>query len=283
MGAPPQVIIHPDADILAAATAARLIISLQEAQAARGTASVVLTGGGIGTATLRAVRDSPIVETVDWAQVDVWWGDERFVPLDSTDRNDGQARAAMLDALPLDPARIFMMGDPGSTADADAAATTYVQLLAGHATAGTPSPARTTAHTKAAHTKAGDTKTGDTTAATPAFDVLLLGIGPDGHVASIFPGSPAVDARTTAVAVRDSPKPPPIRITLTFPAIQAAREVWVLAAGETKADVVARALAGACPTEIPAAGAQGRERTLWLLDRAAAAGIPAVDMPAPGR
>ncbi|WP_322750803.1 MULTISPECIES: 6-phosphogluconolactonase [unclassified Frankia] len=268
MGAPPQVIIHPDADLLAAATAARLIINLQEAQAARGTASVVLTGGGIGTATLRAVRDSPIVAAVDWARVDVWWGDERFVPLDSTDRNDGQARAAMLNALPLDPARIFTMGDPDSTADADAAATTYARLLAGRATAGSPAPARSTA---------------DTTAAAPAFDVLLLGIGPDGHVASIFPGSPVVDARATTAAVRDSPKPPPVRITLTFPAIQAAREVWVLAAGETKADAVTRALAGACPMEIPAVGAQGRERTLWLLDRAAAAGVPALAMPTPGR
>ncbi|SBW22382.1 6-phosphogluconolactonase [Candidatus Protofrankia californiensis] len=109
--------------------------------------------------------------------------------------------------------------------------------------------------------------------AVPSFDVLLLGVGPDGHVASLFPGSPAVHARAATVAVYQSPKPPPTRISLTLPAIQAAREVWLLAAGEAKADAVASAFSGASPTEIPAVGACGRQRTLWLLDRAAAAGL----------
>ncbi|WP_239405038.1 6-phosphogluconolactonase [Frankia sp. Cj3] len=258
MGAAAEVIIHPDASLLAAATAARMIISLADAQAARGTASVVLTGGGIGVATLRAVRGSPAVQTVDWTRVDVWWGDERFVSLGSPDRNDGQARAALLDALPLDPARVFAMSDPDSAADADAAAATYAQLLAEHAPPGAD-------------------------IAAPSFDVLLLGIGPDGHVASIFPDSPAVHATATAVAVPDSPKPPQVRITLTLPAIRAAREVWLLAAGDAKTAAVARALSGAYPPEIPAAGAQGRERTLWLLDRAAAAEVPAPRATAPAR
>jgi 6-phosphogluconolactonase len=256
MDAAPLVVTYPDAALLAAATAARLLTSLLDAQATRGTASLVLTGGGIGTATLRAVRDSPLVTTVDWAQVDVWWGDERFVPRDSPERNDGQARAALLDAVPCDPARIFAMGDPDSAPDADTAAATYARLLAGHAPAAAPAP---------------------------PFDVLLLSTGPDGHVASIFPGAATVHAQASATAVQDSPKPPPVRITLTFPAIRAAREVWILASGAAKADAVARALTGACPTRIPAAGARGSDRTVWLLDRAAAAGLPAAGIPAAHR
>ncbi len=272
MSASPEVIVHRDPDLLAAVTAARLIISILDAQAARGTASLVLTGGGIGVGTLRAVRDSPIVEAVDWGRVDLWWGDERFVPAGSADRNDRQARDALLDALPLDPARVFAMGSADAAAAgasagasasgpepdaetvdtaaaAEAAAAAYAQLLAGHA------------------------PTGTAVAAVPSFDVLLLGVGPDGHVASLFPGSPAVHARTAAVAVHRSPKPPPTRISLTLPAIQAAREVWLLAAGKAKADAVASAFSGASPVDIPAVGARGRERTLWLVDRAAAAGL----------
>ena len=108
----------------------------------------------------------------------------------------------------------------------------------------------------------------------PAFDVLLLGIGPEGHVASLFPSRPALHDDRPVVAVRDSPKPPPTRLTLTLPAIQAAREVWVLAAGSEKADAVRLALSGAEPVQVPAAGARGRQRTLFLLDRAAAASLP---------
>jgi 6-phosphogluconolactonase len=113
-------------------------------------------------------------------------------------------------------------------------------------------------------------------AAVPSFDVLMLGIGPEGHVASLFPHAPAVsETQRSVVAVRGSPKPPPTRLSLTFPAIQAAREVWILASGAEKADAVGWALSGREPAEVPAAGALGRERTLFLLDAAAAARVPA--------
>ncbi len=111
-------------------------------------------------------------------------------------------------------------------------------------------------------------------AAVPAFDVLMLGIGPEGHVASIFPDSPAAHARGSVVAVRNSPKPPPTRVSLTFSALQAAREVWVLASGAEKAEAAAQALSGVSPVTLPAAGARGTERTLFLLDEAAAAKLP---------
>jgi len=108
----------------------------------------------------------------------------------------------------------------------------------------------------------------------PAFDVLMLGIGPEGHVASLFPEMPAVYDNRPVVAVRGSPKPPPIRISLTFPSIRAAREVWILASGEEKAGAVALALSDAGPVQLPAAGARGKRRTLFLLDAAAAAKLP---------
>jgi 6-phosphogluconolactonase len=105
----------------------------------------------------------------------------------------------------------------------------------------------------------------------PHFDVLLLGVGEDGHVASVFPENPVVYETRPVSAVRGSPKPPPNRITLTLPTINAAEEVWLIASGAGKAAAVAMALTGAGPVQLPAAGVHGVDRTLWLLDRAAAA------------
>jgi 6-phosphogluconolactonase len=105
----------------------------------------------------------------------------------------------------------------------------------------------------------------------PTFDVLMLGTGPEGHVASLFPDSTGVaETRRTVVPVTDSPKPPAERLSFTLPALQAAREVWVVTAGAEKADAVAGALAGTPAAQLPASGARGRLATLWLVDRSAA-------------
>jgi 6-phosphogluconolactonase len=108
----------------------------------------------------------------------------------------------------------------------------------------------------------------------PRFDVLLLGMGPEGHTASIFPDSPAARDERTVFAVHDCPKPPPTRISLGFTALNTAEEIWLIAAGEGKAPAVARALSGADPVELPAAGVHGQRATRWLLDAAAAGGLP---------
>jgi 6-phosphogluconolactonase len=101
--------------------------------------------------------------------------------------------------------------------------------------------------------------------------VCLLGVGEEGHTASIFPHSPAVaETARAVVAVRDCPKPPPTRVSLTLPTIRRAERVWLITAGAAKAEPVAAALAGADEADIPAAGARGRQETLWLLDKAAA-------------
>lgn len=250
---PLSLVVHADADVLAAAAAARLVTRLVDVQSARGRAHVALTGGGVGTKVLQAVAGSQARDAVDWRAVDLWWGDERFLPSGDPERNETQARGALLDALPLDPARVHPMpaSDGPDGADVDAAARRYAEELR--------RASRPEDH-----------------ADVPAFDVVLLGVGPDGHCASLFPGQPACyEGDRTVVGVRGAPKPPPVRISLTFPALRAAEEVWFLVAGADKAAAVALALSGAGPVQVPAAGAQGRRRTLWLLDRVAAAQVPA--------
>lgn len=247
----PQVIVHASAPLLARSVAARLVTGLVDAQAARGHASVVLTGGGVGIDVLRQLRDNPARDAVDWRHVDIWWGDERFVPAADPERNERQAREALLDAVPVDSKRVhaFPASDGVAGGDPDAAAEWYAAELAAAAQPEDHGPV-------------------------PRFDILLLGLGAEGHTASIFPGSPAAYEQRPVVAVRNCPKPPPTRLTLTFPALGAANQVWMVAAGQDKATAVALALGGAGWVQVPAAGAQGRARTLWLLDRAAASKLP---------
>lgn len=251
MSTPGTVVVHRDAGMLARAVAARLVTHLVDAQAARGTASVVLTGGGIGIATLRELQAAPARDAVDWPRLDVWWGDERFLSTGNPARNDTQARAALLSAVAVDETRVHPIAGPDGPDgdDPERAAERYAAELA-----------------RAAHP--------EDHGPVPRFDVLLLGIGPEGHTASIFPESPAVHDERPVVAVRGCPKPPPTRITLTLPAINAAQEVWLVAAGEEKATAVHLALSGAGPVQIPAAGVAGRAQTRWLLDTSAASRLP---------
>jgi 6-phosphogluconolactonase len=247
----PEVLVHKDASLLAKAVAARLVTRLVDSVAARGTASVVLTGGGIGTAVLTELAAAPARDAVDWRHLDIWWGDERFLPAGHPERNETSARAALLDHIDTDPARVRPMpGQDGPDGDdPEAAAARYASWLAAATTPEDHGPV-------------------------PSFDVLMLGIGPEGHVASLFPGMPALYDERPVVAVRGSPKPPPIRLSFTLPSIQAAREVWILASGAEKADAIAMALSDAGPVQVPAAGARGRLRTLFLIDSDAAAKVP---------
>jgi len=247
------VLVHRDPPTLAAAIAARLVTRLVDVQAATGSASIVLTGGTIGIGTLAALAEMPARDAIDWRKLDIWWGDERFLPAGHADRNETQARVALLDKVGVDPERVHPMpaSDGPDGDDPEVAAERYAAEL------------------KAA------TRPEDH-GITPAFDVLLLGVGPDGHIASLFPEKPALyEENRSVVGVRGAPKPPPTRISLTLPTIRNAKEVWFVVAGEDKASAVRMALSGAGPVQIPAAGAAGRSRTLWLLDRAAASHVPA--------
>jgi 6-phosphogluconolactonase len=244
-----RVVVHPDAATLAEAAAARLLTRLLDVQSLHSPVHVGLTGGTVGIALLRAVARSPIRDVVDWSGVHLWWGDERFLPTGDPDRNETQAREALLDVLG-EAGNVHPMPGPGAGIDSpEQSAAAYAAELAAFAADG---------------------------ARSPELDVLLLGMGPDGHVASLFPGHAALTVTGTSTAgVHGSPKPPPERVSLTFETINAAHQVWFVVAGADKAAPVTAALTGAPVVETPASGAYGRERTLWLVDAAAAAQIPA--------
>ncbi len=243
MSAPPVVVIHPNKQSLADAAAARLVTALVDAQSRQPEAQVTLTGGSMGSAIIAALGQVPGRSAVDWSRVRVWWGDERYLPSGDPDRNDTQNDSAGLDALGLDPGKVHRVDGPDTSATAEASAEAYSETLREHGQG--------------------------------SFDVVLLGVGPDGHVASLFPHHPAqrvTDA--VAVAVHHSPKPPPDRVSLTFECLDRSREVWFLVSGDDKAEAVAAALAaGADRWNVPAAGPQGREATRWLIDEDAASAL----------
>ena len=219
--------------------AERLMARLVELQGATdGSVHLCLTGGRIANRIYDAFADLVEGSDLDPTRIELWWGDERFVPTEDSDRNAGHTLAILARTLPLTSARTHSMAAADGIADADASALTYAKEL------------------------------GDTT-----FDICLLGLGEDGHVASIFPGHPSFAETThTVIGVNDSPKPPASRISLTVPTLSRSREVWFLVAGAEKADAGGRAYRG--DPELPGGVVRGRERTLWLVDRAAGAGIP---------
>lgn len=223
--------VRPDAAELAVAIARRMESTLAAIQAAGRTPRVLLTGGTIAVAAYRELA----ADAVDWANVEFWFGDERFVGIDLPARNDGQARDAFLDRVGA--TLVHSLADNDCSLSAADAARAYARTL----------PAE-------------------------PFDLTLLGVGPDGHIASLFPGFPQLhetDALTAAVF--DSPKPPPVRVTLTYRALANSETVMFIVAGADKADAVARALApDGTIDETPARGITGLKATVWLLDKAAA-------------
>ncbi|MFJ6417241.1 6-phosphogluconolactonase [Paeniglutamicibacter sp. NPDC091659] len=250
MNAKRHIVVHPDLPATAAAVAARLITAILDAQGTRGEATVVLTGGTLGIASLKAVADSPALAAVDWSRVNFYWGDERFVEAGSPDRNAVQAEVllSVLDGHGLDRGRVHAMGSTDEFATPEGAAAAYAEVLAAEAT-------------------------NEGAAGLPVFDVLMLGMGPDSHVASLFPDhAGAATSGASVIGVHDSPKPPPLRVSLTFETINTARAVWLVVAGGDKAPAAAVALGGEATRErVPASGVQGTQGTWWLMDQAAAA------------
>ncbi len=242
-----RVIVHANPEALAQAVAARFITTLNELLAQRDSVHVVLTGGSVGIGVLQAVAQHDDRDSIDWSRVHAWWGDERWVPRDHADRNAVQAHDALLNhvAIPSAQVHAFPASDDG-VALADAAAQYHHELL-----------------------NAGGGRM-------PTFAVTLLGVGPDGHIASLFPereGPRVTDS--TVLAVEDSPKPPPQRLTLSLPLLNSSEHVWLVLAGADKASALGLALAGASTADVPVAGVQGVERTIFFVDEAASSEVPA--------
>lgn len=233
-----EVVVCADGDGVARTVARKLLVRLEHLQVdPERVVQLCLTGGRIANRVYRELTDGQATSRVDWRRVEFWWGDERYVPTDDPDRNAGQTLSILASRIPLDPAKVHPMPASDGSADLAQAAVEYASEL------------------------------GDT-----VFDICLLGVGPDGHVASLFPGHPTFDKHTArVVGVEDSPKPPPERITVTLPVINASTEVWLIVSGAEKADAVARALAG--DPSLPATLAKGAERTVWCIDEEAASAL----------
>lgn len=218
-------------ELLARAVARRLATRVTEAVSAGRTPTVVLTGG-----TIAGKIYGELAHDADWRAAEYWWGDERFVPEGHEDRNDRQAREGFLDRFEVPAEHVHAMPAHGCDRSMAEAADAYAETLPDD-----------------------------------PFDVVLLGVGPDAHIASLFPGHPQVtETERRAVEVFDSPKPPPQRISLTYPALNHTRATWFVVSGEDKAEAVAKAIGGAPVEQAPAAGARGLEETVWFLDRGAA-------------
>ncbi len=242
-----RIEVFDDADALARAVAGELLSRLGRAQADEGVPQIALTGGSVAERVHAALGAAGPGADVDWTRVVVWWGDERFVDRDSDDRNARDARRSFLDPVGVPDHHVHEAPATDTAGSAAEAASAYSQTLREHGSG--------------------------------AFEVLMLGIGPDGHCASLFPGHPALDVDDqVAVAVTDSPKPPPERVSLTFGALNRSRAIWFVASGEEKAEAVARALADEGDLhDTPARGVTGLPdvdgsptEVVWFLDRPAA-------------
>ncbi len=234
----PEVFTFSSPVRLARAAAETLVETLRAALAERSRATLVLTGGATPQPLYRLLA-ADYRHALDWQRVDVFWGDERHVPHDAEDSNCRMARETLLGDLPVPEPNVHPV-PTGSTPEADAAA--YEATLRAHFREDVPD-----------------------------FDLLLLGMGADGHVASLFPESEALGETERWVVATEAPPRHPVRdrVSLTFPALSAARTVLFLVAGEQKAEAVAAALRD--PEHAPPAERVGaRERLLWFLDDAAA-------------
>ncbi|HIW90071.1 MAG TPA: 6-phosphogluconolactonase [Candidatus Corynebacterium avicola] len=249
-----------DQDTLAEGVARDIVEAVAEAQKRGGVtddgfARIVLTGGGAGGAVLRSLAaldhaarqtaESFPVTAVDWSKVHVFFGDERFVPVGTTGataRNDGLADTELLEHVGIPAGHVHRVGVPSDAEGApdgpelDAAASDYAAVLAEFAPDG--------------------------------FDLHLLGMGPEGHINSLFPHTPELSpaAGTTVVAVRECPKPPAERVSLTLEAVNSARRVWLLVCGAGKKEAAGHVVSGEDPAQWPAAGVQGSVETVLHVD-----------------
>lgn len=231
-------IIAPDADAAARETAERTAASLASAARERGRAALALAGGSTPRAAYRLLAAEPLRSRVPWGSVEFFFGDERGVPPSHADANYRMAREELLEPLAIPAARVRRM--EAEREDREAAAAEYEQAV------------------RASLAPRGGE---------PAFDLVLLGMGPDGHTASLFPGSPALDERHRLVVAVRRPEGR-FGLTVTLPAIEAAREVILCATGAPKAEMLRRVRSG--DRSLPAARVRPRGRLLWIVDRALA-------------
>ncbi len=235
-----MITVFPDAEAMSRAAADLFVQTIAAAVARRGRATVALAGGSTPRRTYELLAAAPRRDQVPWGELEVFWGDERCVPPDDQRSNALMAGRALLEHVPLSPGHVHPIP---CRADPVAAADDYEALLR-----------RLLGHD-------------------PALDLILLGLGGNGHTASLFPGSPALDEKDAWVAPVPAPVPGPDRVTLTFPVLRAARRRAFLVAGHDKADALKEVLEGS-PDRLPAQRAVAGD-TRFLVDAAAAGRLSA--------
>jgi len=247
MDAPSEVRIADDPASLSEIAAREVVNVARAAVAARGRFTVALAGGSTPRATYRRLAQPPLASQMPWDRTLVFFGDERGVPPNHEDSNYGMAYTALLAHVPIPSEHVFRIHGEG--ADPDAVAADYARVLA-----------------EALGVRRGEI---------PRLDLVLLGLGVDGHTASLFPGSPVLkETFRTVAAVHAAAASVPQRFTLTYPVLNAAACVIYIASGAEKAKVVKAALADRV-LGLPAAMVLPSDgRLLWMLDRAAAASLP---------
>lgn len=242
------VTVFDDRPALIAGIAERFTTVVTELLSTQDVVHIVLTGGSVGIDSLAAIGDPACSESIDWNRVHLWWGDERWLPAGDSERNDAQADAVFLSKIDCPSENIHRFPAANEGLSLDAASRAYAAELEAHAS--------------------DDSRY-------PSFDLIFLGVGGDGHIASLFPGHDGIKEReATVIPVRHSPKPPPERLSLTLPVINSAHRVWLCMSGTDKASALGLALAGANIAEVPVAGASGRDKTVFFVDQAAAAEVP---------
>jgi 6-phosphogluconolactonase len=236
----PKLTIIPDAEALAQEAATRLLARLAEP---RERLAVALTGGSSPERLYRLLASEPYRSQIPWQRVHWFWGDDRFVPQSDERSNAGAARRLFLDRVPAPPATLHAI--PTDAENADEAARRYEAELRAFYGADQLDPGR------------------------PLFDVVLMGVGSDGHTASLFPGQPQVDeTRRWVVGVPQAGLEPFVpRVSLTLPALASTRDMLFLVTGRSKREILGRVLSGA---DLPAARAHSHGDLVWLVDRDAA-------------
>ena len=224
-----------DGQSVAKNAAEAFFAKMDEVLATKAEATVAIPGGTVGIATLAEIAASERAASFDFNRINFWWGDERFVASDSSDRNQLQAENALLKNLKLDNSKVHAFPSADKGLELPQAATDFANHVA---------------------------------AVKPHFDVVLLGMGPDGHIASLFPGKPLPEKGQWVIAEDDSPKPPPERLSFTYEALNSADEVWFVVAGSDKQDAVAVAM-GDSPDDLPVGRVHGQILTQWFIDATA--------------
>jgi 6-phosphogluconolactonase len=230
----PLVNRFKDSASVASNAAADLFTFVEKYLATQDRVDIAVTGGTVGIATLSEASQLNF-NALDLSRLHIWWGDERFVPAGHQDRNSKQAFDAWLRKLEIPQENIHKFPSSDQDLSLDEAADQFNGYFESQGL---------------------------------EFDLMLMGMGPDGHIASLFPGKTVGELSRSVVAEHDSPKPPPQRLSFTFATINRSREIWFTVAGSDKAEAVATVF-GDEPETLPAGRIQGKEKTVWYVDQTA--------------